>query len=294
MRRILKWVGRVLGGLVVLILAAAVFIYVASERVLNRTYEVSLTSITAPTDSSSIAEGKRLATLRGCYNGCHGEQLEGEVFFDDPLIARVVAPNLTHVVTQYTDAELERVIRQGVKRDGTGVMAVMPAFMFHHLSDADLGAIIAFLRSVPALDGPSGGVQPGPLGRAIIALGQFPPAADMIDHAQPRLAASPESGAEAFGRYLATTLCTECHGMDLQGEPDGSTPNLVVAAAYSAEDFARLMRTGVPLGDRELDLMAEVARKRFSNLTDSEIEALHAYLKARAARDAGEADAPGT
>jgi hypothetical protein len=41
------------------------------------------------------------------------------------------------------------------------------------------------------------------------------------------------------------------------------------------------MRTGIARADRELGLMSEVARSRFAQLTDEEVDALHAYLKAR-------------
>jgi len=51
---------------------------------------------------------------------------------------------------------------------------------------------------------------------------------------------------------------------------------------YSLEEFQTLMRTGVPKGGHELDLMAEVARGRFVHFTDEEVEALYRYLQARA------------
>ena len=100
----------------------------------------------------------------------------------------------------------------------------------------------------------------------------------MIDHDAPRLAVRDTSDHITFGKYLALTSCSECHGLDLRGNPDRSTPNLGIAATYSEEDFARLMRTGKALGDRELRLMSDVARGRFSHLTAGEIKALHTYL----------------
>jgi hypothetical protein len=55
------------------------------------------------------------------------------------------------------------------------------------------------------------------------------------------------------------------------------------AAAYSLAQFTRLMREGVPLDGRDLGLMTSVAQGRFSNFTDTEIAALHAYVRAAAA-----------
>jgi hypothetical protein len=67
--------------------------------------------------------------------------------------------------------------------------------------------------------------------------------------------------------------------MDLLGAFDGEFPPLTIVAAYSLEDFTTLMRTGVPIGGRELDLMATVAVSRFSHFTDMEIVALHTFLR---------------
>jgi hypothetical protein len=70
--------------------------------------------------------------------------------------------------------------------------------------------------------------------------------------------------------------------MDLGGSPDGSTPDLVVVGAYSQADFARLMKTGIAVGDRQLGLMTAVAKTRFSQLHDLEVQALYDFLTARA------------
>jgi cytochrome c553 len=277
MRRILKWLGLGVGGLTVLALGAAALVYLLSEQITRKTYDLPLSSIAFPTDSLVLAEGQRLATVRGCYSGCHGERLDGGVFIDEPLLARLVAPNLTQVVAQYTDAELERVIRHGIRRNGKSTLG-MPSSMFYHLSDQDLGAIIGFLRSAPVTEGPATEISLGPLARLGIVLGKYNPQAELIDHDAPRVAVPDTSDHITFGRYLALTSCTECHGLNLHGNPDGSAPNLVIAATYSEEDFARLMRTGKASGDRELRLMSDVARGRFSHLTDGEIRALHSYL----------------
>jgi len=286
MRRILKWLGLGVGALVVLALGAAAYIYLVSEQMIRKTYDLPLSSIAFPTDSLVPTEGQRLATVRGCYNGCHGERLDGGVVVDQPLLARVVAPNLTQVVAQYTDAELERVIRHGVRRNGRSTLG-MPSSMFYHLSDQDLGAIIAFLRSAPVTEGPAAEIRLGPLARLGLVLGKYNPQAELIDHDAPRLAVRDTSDRITFGKYLALTSCTECHGLDLRGDPDGSSPNLVIAATYSEEDFARLMRTGRARGDRELRLMSDVARRRFSHLTAGEIRALHTYLSTLAGSAGG-------
>jgi mono/diheme cytochrome c family protein len=264
------------GVLAGLVLLGGIGLYGASERVVRRTYDVPLSSIALPDDPAELLEGQRLARLRGCVGGCHGQGVEGGLFYDEPKIARIVAPNLTEVVREYTDAELERVIRRGVRRDGRSVFA-MPSPMFAHLSDEDLGRIIAFLRNEPAVDGPAPVFALGPLGRVGLVTRQFPPLAEEI----PALTSAGGHTAPALrrGEYLALTVCTECHGQDLRGSPEGNPPDLAIAGAYSDDEFRLLMSTGIGLGGRDLGLMSEVARSRFSYLYDDEVHDLHAYLK---------------
>jgi hypothetical protein len=69
--------------------------------------------------------------------------------------------------------------------------------------------------------------------------------------------------------------------MKLEGGPD--TPALSVVAAYSAEEFAKLMREGIPRDGRTLDLMARTARGRFAYLTDEEVNGLYTYLSKQSA-----------
>jgi len=277
-----------LGFLVVLaiVLAGSVvaFAYLSTEPLLRKTYEVPLAAIQVPTDTDSIAEGQRLATVRGCFDGCHGEGLQGTVFWDEPWVARLVAPNLTQVAASLSDAELERVIRHGVRKNGKSVWG-MPSNMFHHLSDEDLGRIIAFLRSVPVSEGPATDVQIGLQWRLELMQWQlgflqdlYLPLAEEIQRDAPWIKGDIEPAERNRGRYLAMTVCSECHGMRLHGDIEGSTPSLTIVAAYSEEDFFRLMRTATPLGGRELGLMGLVARERFVHLTDDEIRALYSYL----------------
>ena len=83
------------------------------------------------------------------------------------------------------------------------------------------------------------------------------------------------------GRYLTMNFCSECHGQNLEGFAAIQAPPLDLAKGYSPEQFARLMKEGMPVGDRELKLMGPTSRVRFSNLTDDESAAMHAYLQSR-------------
>jgi mono/diheme cytochrome c family protein len=281
MPRLLRWLRNVLLGLLGLVVLAAGVLYFLSERIVHRTYREPLVNLAVPTDSQSIAEGRRLATVRGCSGGCHGSLIEGGVFIDEPLLARLVAPNLTAAVRTYTDAELARIIRRGVRPDGQSVVG-MPSEMFSPLTDEDLGKIIAYLRSVPPQEGPGREVRLGPLARLGLLAGKYATAAHEVHRADSLARIYPHPGdSTAQGAYLARTACTECHGLALRGGE--TTPDLRIVAGYSPEAFATLLRTGKASGNRELKLMSLVARKRFTHFTDAEIHALYQYLITRAA-----------
>jgi cytochrome c553 len=277
-KRVLKWVGVGLGGIVAVVVLAAFCVYVLSEREIRRQYsDVPLTNIVVPHDAESIAKGRRLATIYGCFNSCHGDRMQGLKLFDEPGIARINAPNLTRVVREYTDAELERLLRHGVKRDGTSTW-LMPSPMFAHLSDEDLGNVIAFVRSSPVLDGPMRDVSIRALGRIGVVTGRFKPLASTIAPGEHHAARTDRSDPMAFGRYVVMTTCTECHGQNLEGGGFFNAPGLIVTAGYSEAAFRHLMKTGIALGDRKLGLMREVSETRFANFTEQELQAVQTYL----------------
>ncbi len=281
MKRLLRWIGIALAALVGLGIVAYAVVYVLSERILRRTYPVPAVTISIPTDPAAITEGKRLATIRGCFNGCHGKEAEGAVMFDDPMIARIVAPSLTAAVRQYSDAQIAAIVRNGIRPDGRSVI-VMPSEVFAGLTDEDLGRIVAFLKTLPPVGGRAPSVSVGPLGRFGLVAGKFRTAAQLVaDTVPPPEAKGPEA---AIGRYLARTVCAQCHGTDLRGasNPDFSSPDLRIVSAYSPEAFAELMRTGVALGGRKLGVMGITARNNLSHLTEAEIAALYSYLDAEA------------
>ena len=279
MGRVVRWAIVVLTSVLALIVVAYAVVYVLSERILRRTYDVPTVAIAPPTDAESITEGRRLATLRGCFDGCHGKDAHGAVMFDEPMIARIVAPNLTASFHRYSDAQLAGIIRRGLRPDGRSVL-VMPAEEYMWLTDADLGRIMAFLKSLPPADGPGPDVSPGPLGRIGLVTGKFKTVAQLIADGKP----PPEAtDAQAnVGRYLARTTCTSCHGTDLRGAstPDFVAPDLRIAGAYSLEQFTDLMRKGEGLGGRNLPTMGPWARKALSQFKDEEIAALYSYLHA--------------
>jgi mono/diheme cytochrome c family protein len=276
--RILRWSAIAVASLLGLAVLVCALVYGLSEYKLRQTHEVAAVALILPTDAESIAEGRRLATIRGCFHGCHGKEAEGYVMFDDPKIARVVAPNLTAAVRKYSDAQLAAIVRNGVYPDGRSTI-IMPAATFHDMTDVDLARILAFLKTLPPVPGPGPEVSVGPLGRIGLATGKLKTVTqEIVDTVPPPPGATPEA---EIGRYLARTVCAECHGTSLRGasNPSLTSPDLGVVAAYPPEAFTRLMREGIALGDRELGLMSSRSRVGFQLLTDTEIAALYGYLR---------------
>ncbi len=167
-KTIFKWLLAALGGVVALAVLACVVIYIIIGLDLSRTFEVEGTIVDVPTDSLSIAEGERLARLRGCNGGCHGESVYGEIFFEVFDGTQVVAPDLARVAQAYSTAEPERAVRHGIRSDGTSVMDIMPSLMFYGLSNEDLGAIFAFLRSQAPADTQLAARTLGPVTRVML------------------------------------------------------------------------------------------------------------------------------
>ena len=277
MKRLLRWIGITLGSIVGLCIIAYAIVYVLSERMLRHTYDASAVTLSIPTDPASIIEGERLAIVHGCFSGCHGKGAEGDVMFDEPMIARIVAPNLTAAVRQYSDAQIALAVRKGVRPDGRSLI-VMPAEAFAVMTDEDLSRIIAFLKSLPSVTGPGPGVSVGPLGRIGLVVGKFKMVAQLIADTVPPPEATDKEA--TFGRYLGQTTCAPCHGTSLRGasNPDFSSPDLRIVAAYSPDGFVELMRTGTALRERSVGVMSAWAQKNLSHLTDAEIGALYSYL----------------
>lgn len=280
--RLLRWLGLGLLGLAGLAVLAAGVVWVWGGTIVGRRYPVTREAVPVASGPEAVARGARLARALGCQ-GCHGTDLRGHLFFQDPLEPPVYAANLTLKARKYSDMDLARIVRRGVLPDGRGVNA-MPSQGYIALSDPDMADLIAFIRSKPA-----GGVDyPAPqlwlLGRYARLSGKFKLAGE---EAQERLQMAPVDLGPQFarGRYLARVVCSECHQPDLKGQADKGPhmpPDLAIAGAYEKDDFMRLLQTGKAAGNREVGLMSEVARGRFAYLTDEDREALYAYLKARA------------
>ena len=288
-RSILKIVGVIAACGALSIVVLFVVITQTSKARAKATYPTASNPIAVPTDAAAIEEGERLSRARGCSD-CHGENLAGRAPIDDGALGRFVAPNITggegSTIVGWTDDEIAHVVRAGVRADGSPAL-FMPSHEYYRMPDSEIGAIIAYLRSVDPVDNDPGTSKIGPIGRVLHVTGGmavYP--AELIDHEAPRPPDVDRSDPIAFGGYLADG-CIGCHGDGLSGgkipgtPPDIPIPSNITQhetglAAWSQDDFARAMREGVRPDGSELDpFMPSV---NYAAMTDAEIGALWAYL----------------
>lgn len=288
MKKALKWIGIVVGSLVGLLLIAAIVLYAIGSHKLNRTYSYSVEGVTVPADADSIARGEHIVQTRDC-TGCHGEDLSGTVMVEEgPLY--VPAPNLTAgaggVGATFTDKDWVMALRHGVGPDGRA-LAIMPAEVFTHLSDEDLGALIAYLKQIDPVDNELGERRVDLSAVLFVGAGMFPTAPELIDHeaAHPGVAAGPTA---EYGAYLAQSSgCTVCHGANLAGASlpgaapgDPPSPNLTPAGdpgTWSEADFVTAIRTGVTPEGTGLN-PDEMPWRTYANFSDDELAALWAFV----------------
>jgi cytochrome c553 len=286
--KVLKWIGVAVGTLVGLAVVALTVVYFASQSKIGRSYTIPAETFAANPDSATLERGRHLTTSVSACVGCHGPGLAGKQMIDAPVFATVAASNLTTgrggVGAKYTDALLERAIRHGVNADGRSI-AIMPAAHYNRLSDEDVRAIIAYVKSVPPVDNELKAFSAGPISRAITLSGAPFFQASIIAHERAHLGA-PAAGVTAdYGDYLVSiAACRECHGPDLAGSemPDGSgrkTPNLTPTglAAYTEAAFFTAIREGKrPLG---VPIDTLMPWREYRGMTDAELQAIWLYLR---------------
>ena len=218
----------------------------------------------------------RMARTLGCFS-CHGEG-PWQQDVRQPNDGTVWAPNLTQVASHATNSS--RAIRQGISDEGTPLI-VMPSEVYQHLSDQEVAALIAMIRTLPRNVSSTPANSYGPIGRLGIATGKFKTAPELVaEYATQE--PIPVGAQYEGGRRLAVLNCSGCHGPSLGGqeaEPGEISPNLTIAGAYDLPAFTKLLRTGVPVGGQKLNMMGPTARSDLSHLTDPEIEQLFNYRR---------------
>jgi mono/diheme cytochrome c family protein len=184
--------------------------------------EVPAPAISASTDPAVIVEGAYLVHAVAHCSECHGAREAGDhspkkghppLTGGQPITTPFgvfYPPNLTPDATGiagYTDAELARVIRHGVRRGDH--LAPFMKVAIGPMSDADLTAIVSFLRTLPPIRREVPASSPNLLGHALFAFGLFQPGFKEI----PAYTAPSDEPSAARGAYLARgpASCVSCH-----------------------------------------------------------------------------------
>lgn len=287
MRKVLKWVGIIVGVLLLVVIIAAVVMYLIGRNNLNEKHTVQAEAVPIPTGDEALARGRHFVEAVSLCAECHGDDLGGEEFLDEPIFGSGDAPNLTAgaggIGATYTVEDWVRAIRHGVRPNGE-TLKFMPADKYYHLSDDDLGAIIAYLQSVPPVDRNTDDVAMGLVGTIIFGnMVDLP--YELIDHDAERPAAPVVGVDAAYGEYLITVAaCQDCHGKKLNGDvPMGapSGPDLRPngeLGGWERDDFVKAMRTGVTPDGEVLD-HEEMPWNYYTRMTDDELDAIWLYLQ---------------
>ncbi len=223
-----------------------------------------------------------------------GMELAGGFLIEEEAVFKAYAPNITpHAETGiggWTDAQIIGAIREGRKPDGSIIGPPMPIGLYRRISDRDVKAIVAYLRTVP----PVKNIVPRTAYHIPLPKSYGPPVGHVPE--------VPRGDKIAYGAYLAGPLghCIECHTPFVKGRPDfenrlgaggfafhgpwgvsvstNITPHPEDGiAGYTNEALKTVITTGVrPDGSR---LLPPMGVAYYRNMTDADVDALIAYLR---------------
>lgn len=290
MKKAFKWIGIVFGSLIGVILLIGFVMFLIGNARLNKTYDFPPSNITIPTDSASIEYGKhRVESL--CV-GCHGLDLSGiENWFEAGPLGTIDSANLTAgeggAGQEFiSDEDYVRAIRHGIDPEGKPIF--MPAVVSTaHLSDQDLGSIIAYLKTVAPVDHKTNGQNFTPLAKILMVAGVVPQLpVEVVSHEVHVTA--PERGATVeYGEYLVNINdCRVCHGPNLNGGPFPDptitliSPNLTPGGElgfWTEEQFTDTIRTGITPSGHQLS--EHMPWKDYRKFYDDEFKAIWLYLQ---------------
>ena len=293
-RKILKWTGITLVALVAIVVAT-----VAARW--DRTFDMPTPELKASSDPTVIARGRYLAFGPAHCSDCHAglesravlaqggtPPLSGGMVFDiPPGVIRVpnITPDRATGIGKFTDGQIARMIRYGVRHDGR---AALPFMEFNNMNDSDIVAVLSFLRSqAPA----SHAVEPTNLnwmGKAVTAF--------MLEPLTP--AATPVANR---GEYIVDALanCAGCHTQrsmvsgaftgprlrggipmessvnaaikltppDLTGNPGGRT------AMWTEDEFVARFHAGERIPGSPMPWQA------FGRMSEEDVRSIYRYLK---------------
>ena len=296
-----KWIKRgaiALGVLLVLAAAGVATGLQLAERKMARKVTVNVQPVALGSDAAALQRGKYLFSSRGCMD-CHGANGAGKVFVDNGKDLRIKGPNITTgaggVVAGYQPVDWVRTIRHGVTPAGRPLM-IMPSEDYNRLTDADLAALVAYVKTLPPATGTGAEVVLPLPARVLYGFGAIQDAAAKIDHTLPPATPVAEGVNVQHGAYVAN-MCLGCHNPHLTGgRIPGGPPDWPPAAnltpvansgmkAYAQpEAFMKMFKTGVRADGSKIQVMPFDSLRE---LNETDVRALHLYLRSLPARPQG-------
>ncbi len=289
-----------------------------------------------PAQSDPVAQGKYLVTISGCVD-CHTPYpanfdpaqltdldvlygfaggpdktrlLAGGQPFEVPGLGTVFSKNLTPDqetgLGNWTDEEIKTAFLTGVSKDGLHLFPIMPFHFFNNMADTDANAIVAYLRTLPAVNNPVPRQQLLPPE----ALPQLPQQTGMV---------SPDpKDTAARGKYLMTAVipCTDCHtpldpatGAPLMdkylsgGQPfegpwgiiygGNITPDKETGIGdWTDDELKKFLRTGVFPEAEQRRHAVIMPWQLWTGLTDDDLNAIVYYLRNDVPAVKGQVPAP--
>jgi mono/diheme cytochrome c family protein len=287
MKLIIRWLVRLLSLVLLVAVAAICYVYIASARVLARTYDttIPMPAVRIRTDPPALERGKYLAERVAVCVECHGDDFGGKIVQDDFAMGRLVSANLTRgrggIGNTHSDEDYIRAIVHGVRPDGRSV-TFMPSADYQ-FTEEDLGSLLGYVRSRPPVDRELPKVSIGPMVRVLGLFTDFPLApASRIDHANVRLATSPDAADPAAnGAYLASTGgCRGCHGQEFKGgggpPPGGANITPVGIGDWSEAHFFTAIREHKRPNGTAID---EAMPRLYGQMSDADLRAIFAFLR---------------
>ncbi|MGE0431565.1 MAG: c-type cytochrome [Planctomycetota bacterium] len=293
-----SWLRRILITLLVIILllvGAYVAIGAMADARLAARFDVAVQPITIPEgDAAAIERGQYLANAVWLCVECHGKNMAGMVVIDDSMLGRVTAPNLTagkgSVTADFASEDWVRAIRFGVGHDKRPLV-MMPSDDYWPWGDEDIASVVAWVKSLPAVDTDIPPIAIGPIAKLLLVQGQLPLSAERLTLLGERPAIAPKGPTAEYGKHLAT-VCSGCHRPDFSGGPiPGGDPAWPPArnitphegsgiGKWVQDDFVKAIRKGQRPNGTMLNDKA-MPWPGFSNMTDDDLTALWLFLRSR-------------
>jgi mono/diheme cytochrome c family protein len=254
--------------------------------------------------SDLVQRGQYIFSLAGgcaCHTAPKGTPNVGAREFPIPM-AKIYSTNLTADketgLGGWSDQQIRDAMIKGIRPNGEKLLPVMPYEAYSGMSEEDLKALIAYLRSLKAVRKETPALKTwAPFYRAGGTFVWF----QFFSRFSNSPAKAPQSGIKR-GRYLVehVALCIDCHiPRNFMGVPD---PSLYLAGAkkgplgeeipnitpdketgigeWSRNDIAELLLTGTkPDLDKVEGLMAEVIEAGFKKMKREDALAIADYLK---------------